>query len=245
MGGAWMERIRQGNIRMALGIIVLAALWLTPVLNAERISARDQLARFDAGTTKVEALDLYALRSWGKPGAEAISTLESKAKEPGQEALAAALAGQTGGPVVDRAALVTRVVAAMPVQPATATGTRDMLLEAVDDYLLQDWVQVCDQALETDKPGCLMVVADLLPNRPGEEAMLFLQRGPDYTEVSGLYLDDAGMAVIRTATHPDGRYLEPAEAAALLRQYQVTPPPVTAAPLNQIGTGETGLIFLP
>jgi hypothetical protein len=75
--------------------------------------------------------------------------------------------------------------------------------------------------------------------------MLFLQRGPDYTEVSGLYLDDAGMAVIRTATHPDGRYLEPAEAAALLRQYQETPPPVTAAPLNQIGTGETGLIFLP
>jgi hypothetical protein len=244
-GGPWMERIRQGNIRMALGIIVVAALWLTPVLNAERISARDQLARYEAGTTKVEALDLYALRSWGKPGAEAIAALETRAKEPGQEALAAALAGQTGGAVVDRAALVARVVAAMPVQPATATGTRDTLLDAVDDYLLQDWARVCDQALETGKPGCLMVVADLLPNRPGEEAMLFLQRSPDYTEVSGLYLDDAGMAVIRTATHPDGRYLEPAEAATLLRQYQEAPPPVTAVPLNQIGTGETGLIFLP
>jgi hypothetical protein len=244
-GGPWMERIRQGNIRMALGIIVVAALWLTPVLNAERISARDQLARYEAGTTKVEALDLYALRSWGKPGAEAIAELEARSKEPGQEALAAALAGQTGGAVVDRATLVARVVVAMPVQPAMATGTRDTLLDAVDDYLLQDWARVCDQALETGKPGCLMVVADLLPNRPGEEAMLFLQRSPDYTEVSGLYLDDAGMAVIRTATHPDGRYLEPAEAATLLRQYQEAPPPVTAVPLNQIGTGETGLIFLP
>ena len=47
-----MERIRQGNIRVALGIIVLAALWLTPVLNAERISAQSQLARFEALKTK-------------------------------------------------------------------------------------------------------------------------------------------------------------------------------------------------
>ncbi len=244
-GGAWMERIRQGNIRMALAIIALAALWLTPVLNAERISAQSQLARFDAGTTKLEALDLSALRSWGKPGAEVMALLEARAKEPGQEALATVLAGQSGGPVLDRAALVAAVVAAMPVQPATATGTRDTLLDAVDDYLLQDWVQVCERALETGKPGCLMVVADLLPNRPGEEAMLFLQRSADYTEVSGLYLDDAGVPVLRGATHPDGRYLEPAEAATLLRQYQEAPPPVTAVPLNQIGTGESGLIFLP
>jgi hypothetical protein len=245
MGGPWMERIRQGNIRIALGIIAVAALWLTPVLNAERISARDQLARFDGGATKVEALDLYALRSWGKPGAEVIALLEARAKEPGQDALAAALAGQAGGPVVDRAALVARVVAAMPVQPETATGTRDTLLDAVDDYLLQDWAQVCDRALETGKPACLMVVADLLPDRPGEEAMLFLQRGPDYTEISGVYVDDSGVAVVRSATHPGGNYLEPAEAADLLRQYQEAPPPVTAAPLNQIGTGEAGLIFLP
>jgi hypothetical protein len=110
---------------------------------------------------------------------------------------------------------------------------------------LQDWAQVCDRTLESGAPGCLMVVADLLPGRPGEEAMLFLQRGPDYTEISGLYLDDAGIAVLRSATHPDGRYLEPAEAATLLRQYQEAPAPVTAAPLNQIGTGEAGLIFLP
>jgi hypothetical protein len=245
MGGTWMERVRQGNIRVALGIIVVAALWLTPVLNAERISARDQLARFEAGTTKVETLDVYALRSWGKPGAAVIALLEARAKEPGQEALAAVLSGQSSAPVVDRAALVAQVIAAMPVQPATATGTRDTLLAAVDVYLLQDWAQVCGPALESGTPGCLMVVADLLPDHPGEEAMLFLQRGTDYIEVSGLYLDDAGVPVMRSASHPDGHYLEPAEAATLLQQYLVVPPPVTAVPLNQIGTGPSGLIFLP
>ena len=243
-GAGWMERIRQGNIRVALGIIALAALWLTPVLNAERISAQSQLARFEA-TSRAELLDVYALRSWGKPGAEVIAVLEETAKAPGQEALAAVLAGQTGGPVIDREALVAALVAAMPVQPATATGTRDMLLRAVDDYQLQDWTQVCQAGAETGVPHCLMVVADLLPNHPGEEAMLFLQRSHDYTEISGLYLDANGDPVLRTASHPDGRYPDAAEAATLMRQYQEMPPPVTAVPLNQLGTGPAGLIFLP
>lgn len=30
-----------------------------------------------------------------------------------------------------------------------------------------------------------------------------------------------------------------------MRQYRDTPPPVTAAMLNQLGTGDTGLIILP
>ncbi|PTE20389.1 DUF4153 domain-containing protein, partial [Cereibacter changlensis JA139] len=42
-GACWMERVRQGNILMALALLALSALWLTPLLNAERISARDQL----------------------------------------------------------------------------------------------------------------------------------------------------------------------------------------------------------
>lgn len=245
--GAWMERIRQGNIRMALVVLAAAVLWLTPVLNAERISARDQLARLEAGKTPVEELDVAALRSWGKPGAEVIAQLEARAKEPGQEALAAVLAGNGGGgtAVVDRPALVQAVAAAMPVQPATATGTRDTILGAADDYLLQDWQRVCTTKLADGAPGCVMVVADMLPTHPGEEAVLFLQRGADYVEITGIYLDDSGLPVQRSVTPADGSFLAPAEAARLLRQYQDTPPPLTAAPLNQIGTGETGLLFLP
>ncbi len=243
-GGRWMERIRQGNIRMALGITVLAGLWLTPVLNAERISAGSQLARFEAGKTPVAALDVLALRSWGKPGAAAIAALEAKAAEPGQEALAQHLSGG-GGPATDRAVLAASLAVAMPVQPPSATGTRDMLFAAVDDYQLQDWQRVCDTRLPDGRPACLMVVADLLPSRPGEEAMLFLQRSPDYAEITGLYLDDRGQPVLRMAAHPDGRYIEAAEAVALLRQYQDAAPPVTAAQLNQLGTDANGLLFLP
>lgn len=242
-GGAWMERIRQGNIRVALGIVGLAALWLTPILNAERISAASQLSRFEA--EGVEALDPLALRSWGKPGAAALAVLEEKAKAPGQEALAAVLAGETTGQADNGPALAAELAAVLPVQPTTATGMRDVILGAAEDYQLQDWLKVCEVRLEAGRPGCLLVVADLLPLRPGEEAMLFLQRSHDYVEISGLYLDDNGVLVWRSATHPDGRYLTPEAATELLRQYQSAPPPLTGADLNQLGTGESGLLFLP
>lgn len=241
--GAWMERIRQGNIRIALLILGLAALWLTPILNAERISAASQLARF--AVDGAEAVDALALRTWGKPGAAALAELEAKAKEPGQEALAAALSGETAGRPDNRAVLAADLAAVLPLQPATATGTRDVILGAAEDYQLQDWLKVCEVQVEAGQPGCLMVVADLLPLRPGEEAMLFLQRSHDYIEISGLYLDDSGVLVWRTATHPDGRYLTSEAAIELLRQYQSAPPPLTGAELNQLGSGESGLLFLP
>jgi Domain of unknown function (DUF4153) len=244
-GGAWMERIRQGNILMALAVIALAALWLTPVLNAERISAQSQLARFEAGKTPVGALDISALQSWGKPGDEVMAILEAKAKEPGQEALAALLAGDLPTSGVDREALTKALLTAMPVQPATATGTRDMLVGAAEDYMLEDWKQVCEAGTVAGLPGCLMVVADLLPQRPGEEALLFLVRSVDYVEVVGIYLGDDGRILSRSVARPDGGYLDGAAAIALLRAYKDTPPPVTAVLLNQVGTGETGLFILP
>lgn len=244
-GPGWMERIRQGNILIALGVIVLAGLWLTPVLNPERIAAQSQLARYEAGTTDVEALDIFALRSWGKPGAEVIAVLEAKAKEPGQEKLAQRLEGNgvPGGP--DPAVLLTSLVEGMPVQPATATGTRSVLLDALDDYILQDWQAVCSKQAADGTSACLMVVADLLPLQPGEEAMVFLRRSVDYVEIQGVYLGNDGRAVLRQVTHPDGRYVDQAEAEALLEQYSKAAPPVTPALINQLGTDDAGLLFVP
>ena len=244
-GGSWPERIRQGNIGMALAVIGLAALWLTPVLNAERISAQSQLARFTSGKTPVDELDVSALQSWGKPGAEVLALLAAKAKEPGQEALAARLEGTQPVEGLDREPVIAAVLDAMPVQPATATGTRAMLMGAAEDYMLEDWRLVCEAALVPGLPGCLMVVADLLPLHPGEEALLFLLRGTDYVDVVGIYLGDDGRIVSRSVARPDGGYLDGVAAVALMRAYKDTPPPVTAVQLNQVGTGETGLFILP
>lgn len=244
-GAGWMERVRQGNIRMVLVGIGLAALWLTPILNAERIAAENQLTRFADGRATVETLDIYALGRWGIPGDEAMASLALVAQEPGQEALARLLAGGASTPLADQPTLAAALAKLMPVQPASATATRDMLLAGSDSYLLENWTAICATNLDTGKPACLMVVADLMPLRPGEEAMLFLQHSTDYIEIVGVFLDDSGISQTRSAVRPDGRYVETAEAAALMRQYQTTPPPVTAVMLNQLGTGESGLFILP
>ena len=244
-GPGWMERIRQGNIRMVLVVIGLAALWLTPVLNAEKIAATNQLARFADGRATVETLDIYTLGRWGKPGSEAMDKLALMAQDPGQEALARLLAGETPTPMTDRPALAAALAKLMPVQPPSATGTRDTLLAGADSYLLESWSGVCETTLDSGAPACLMVVADLMPLRPGEEAMLFLQHSLDYIEIVGIYLDDAGVAQSRAALRVDGSYISPDQAAALMRQYQSAPAPVTAVLLNQLGTGDAGLFVLP
>ncbi|WP_169052311.1 DUF4153 domain-containing protein [Tabrizicola sp. YIM 78059] len=244
-GPGWMERIRQTNIRMALVVIGLAALWLTPLLNAEAISARNQLARYDSGRTAAKDLDIEALRSWGRPGAEVLAALAERAQAPGQEALADRLAGRAETGEANRASLATVLSGLMPVQPETATGTRDILLAAAQDYQLRDWKAQCERGQSSGRPGCLMAVADLLPNRPGEEAILILERGSDYLELQGLYLGDDGLLVSRSVLRSDGGYIPSEEIADLLEAWRMAPPPLTAAPINQLGTGEAGLLIMP
>jgi hypothetical protein len=244
-GPGWMARIRQGNFWMALAIIAVAALWLTPLLNAERISAQSQLARYVAGKTPAIELDTWALGRWGKPGEAALAELRQLAEQPGQEELAARLKGDPYPADVAEEALAEELAALMPLQPPTATGTRDTLLAQAEAYYILDWLEICRRKIETGAPACVMVVADLLPLRPGEEAMLVLERSADYTEVVGLQLNDAGFLSQQRILRADGHQIGAQEAAALLRAAQAAPLPLAPAMVNQLGTGESGLLMLP
>ena len=133
----------------------------------------------------------------------------------------------------------------MPVQPKTATGTRDTLLPALETWQMQDWLLACDRPAAEGPPPCLMVVADLMPALPGEEAVVLLDRGADYVEIVGLFLDNLGRTQQRRLVHPDGRTVTAEEARQLLDSYRLAPPPLSPAFLNQIGTGEDGLVVLP
>ena len=185
-------------------------------------------------------------KTWeGFGGAVVIATLETRAKEPGNEALAALLAGELPPDESVRAGQIAALTGILPVQPATATGTRDMLLAAAEDYDLSDWLAACNRRLDTGAPACVLVVADLLPSVPGEEGVLILKRNPDYIEVMGLYLGADGSLTHRNMVRPDGSYMTNDEAEALLRAIQAEPLPTTPALLNQLGTGPTGLLMLP
>jgi hypothetical protein len=244
-GAGWMERIRRSNVGMALVAILLAALWLTPILNAERISSRDQLARFEAGKTPLADLDVNALGRWGYPGQAVLAELNARAKDTGDASLAARLSGQSDPGGTQREVAAKNLTVLMRVQPAGATGTRDMLIAAAEEYQLADWTETCSRRFVSGRPGCLMVVADLLPGRPGEEAILLLLRTDTYFDLLGLYLDDAGRLATRSVQRADGRLLKMDDMVTLVDSWAAAPPPLTPTGINQLGTGDTGLLFLP
>lgn len=248
-GAGWMARIRAANTAMALALIAVAALWLTPLLNPEAISARSQLARFEAGRTPVESLDLYAFSQWGFAGVAARAKLEAKSKESGNEALAARLADPNDSrfpPTVgiDPAPLRTALVAVMPLQPATATATRDMILGAAEPYDLQNWLTACQAKLPDGNPACVMIVADFLTDLPGEEAMLLTRMVGGYMVYDGLVLVDSVLQR-RSILNSNGMLPDYAGGEALIAALQKTPPPLAPVRMNQISTANGGLMISP
>lgn len=231
--GDWMARIRQANVYMALATVVLAAISLTPILNAERISTNSQMAR------DVAVMDIDSLRSWGVAGQEALASLTARSKEPGQEALAARLAGSENGAAATQS--VDDLIAVLPVSPKGADVTQ--FLNGLDPYLLDTATRACRSDMPTGGKGCVMVVADFLPSQAGDEASLFfLTEG---------YLQVTPLAQTVDQPAPDWRMLNMAlptgaKAEAMIRQLQNTPPLLQPAPLWQLPLGDGQvMVFLP
>ncbi|MGV8987927.1 MAG: DUF4153 domain-containing protein [Cypionkella sp.] len=245
-GPGWMERIRQANIWMALATMAVAALWLS-VLNPEGISARSQLDRIADGRTKVDQIDLYALRSWGLAGKKAVAALNQLAE--GNDALAARLtaADTAQAPEPDLAAVQKALAATLPMQPSTpqTQALRDQILAQVPLYDLQRWQVDCDQHLPQGGPGCVMVVADFLPATPGDEAMLLARDGDGYMVIEGFSL--TGDILMRhPVTSYEGSLPAFDQGAALIELLQKGLPPLGAITLNQlIAPDQPGLVFAP
>lgn len=251
-GADWRGHVRQGNIGMALVVMALSALWLSPLLNAERIAAASQLARYADGRTPEGQLDLFALDRWGRAGAAALAELRALAATPGHEALQARLADFDAGimppadPLLaeDTADLLAELNAAMPLQPAGATATRDMLLAAIPADELRMWIAACQTPMPGNgRPGCVFVVADLWPREPGEEAVALLRDPSGYVRYEGLGMI-AGEVQRRSVMPLAGMLPDLAEGVALIGALQDAPPAVSPAPLNQMGVAG-GLVLLP
>ncbi|WP_151718664.1 DUF4153 domain-containing protein [Gemmobacter serpentinus] len=177
-GTGWEARIRQANITMALVMLALSAAQFTPLLNPEAIAARSQLARFETGKIPAAQLDLADFDRWGKAGAAARARLEALALEPGQEALARRLStvllaeDSARAPELDENAMRAGLAADLPLRPEGAIATRDSVLQMIGGPQLQDWQTACQTRMADGRPACVMVVADLWPDFPGDEVVL-------------------------------------------------------------------------
>lgn len=245
-GQGWMARVRQANVWMALALMAMAVLVMTPILSAERISTNSLMARLDDGRLPVDSLDPGLLSRWGRYGAEARAVLEARALEPGQETLAARLAevpvNSSGAP--DRAALLSELAQTLPLQPAGAAATRDIYLNVMDDWRLQTLRDSCALQMPGGGKGCVMVVADLLPSLPGEEAMLVAYTPSGYVEFTGFKMDlDAG-PMLRDVVAADTALPQYDAGADLIRAWQLAPPPAVQRQMNQFNLPEGGALML-
>jgi hypothetical protein len=244
----WMARVRLANIGMAGLVALVAALWLSPVLNAERMSANSQAARFASGAMAVTEVTPWEYESWGKPGAALLATLRAKAAEPGQEALAAQLElgrYDTGGSDGENTLAVADTLRAeMPLQPATATATRDAIFATAAIYDLQTWRDACRKTMPNGAPGCVMVVADLLPDVPGDEAFLYLYTDPSYGWTQAFVPAD-GAYQWRTVSFGDPNASNLSDPAKIIAALQAGPPVLGPVTINEVRVEGMGLRISP
>jgi len=185
--GDWALRIRRVNSVMALGLVLVCVLWLTPVLNVERMSANNQVARYLAGKTPLTALDLEALHGgWGKAGRAALTRLETDKTAPEHADLVKAIAAARLGNTFDvdvaqeRAthdSNLTRLAQSIVVLPKgqdLPQGT----LASLRPFELRRWLDACARVDSKGRTGCVAVVADFLPGIAGPEVIIAL-RDPD------------------------------------------------------------------
>jgi len=87
----WPEAVRQGNVRLACAICLLALLLSLPIVSFGALSTRDQVARLESGGVAPSAFDWRALRSdFGPSGRAALVRLKRSGATPAIRSLAAA-----------------------------------------------------------------------------------------------------------------------------------------------------------
>ncbi len=244
-GAGWMARVRQANVAMALALMALAGLAMTPILSAERLAVNSLMARLDDGRMPMAEFDAALLSRWGRPGAAARTVLEQRAMQPGQEVLAQRLALASRSVVSEnRADLIADVVAVMPLQPPGAGAIRDMFLDSLDNYRLISLRESCERQMPGGGAGCVMVVADLQPRVPGEEALLLDYAPGGYVNFMGFRNDLQSGPMMREVLPSDAVLPQYEAGADLIRAWQVAPPAIMPVPMNQLVLPQGGGIML-
>jgi hypothetical protein len=241
----WAARIRRINVTMAAVLIGAAALVLTPVMNAPRISAADQLARLQDGRTPPSEFDVIAMESWGLAGQAAMDQVREMAAQPGQEALAARLTNPYGEATsLDYADLRAQLIGVIPSQPAMTKAQKTAHLRDIADELLPQLIASCARNWPDLAQGCVLVSGDFLPQNQGDEAYVFA------IDESGMLLHfPLPQSIVQDRWVQSlilgGAYIEGEAARAVIAQLQSAPPNISAAPINQLTIGETQIIMLP
>ena len=244
--------IRRANPWLAFGVILVAALWMTPLFNAEAISARDQAQRVIDGRKPITDLTSYTLSDLGLAGEAARLQMLDHARasgDPAMELVAESLARDAvsrSSDEIEATALALRaqLATAMPASPPQSPEAMARFLSGINDWELEKSAIACQRQTGSGRPACLLLVADLMPERPGDEAMVIF-RHEGWTQGYGLYAGEDGAMRASDLRRADGTRPTDEELSLLLESWSSAPPAVTPAPLNQFGSGREALLVMP
>ena len=210
----WAARIRTVNVWMALAVIGGAALWMTPVLDADRISANSQVARYLSDGVAPAELPLWQMaHDWGRAGRAGVQHLAAAAERAGDDDLRDLVeaAQDASDPYKFLQAVGRRqlpqdaadLAGLLAIRPEGASLDADALavvLAALPAINREQWLAGCRRLLPDGRPGCVLVAGDFAPV-PGAQAQGIV-----------LYLDNSGQArgnhvLLRTGHDPSVRVI--------------------------------------
>jgi hypothetical protein len=183
--GNWKKAIRGYNPVLAVGVVAVAILTLTPVLDPYRISAESQLARLRSGEAKIARFDFGALRfKLYAPGNAALDSIRSDQDLPHRAEIDRQLEildswgsydgwtraqqearGVSAGPLLPFSRYVLMVPETLPVP--------DAVVDVVNRHMGSRLIQCRDAPLER----CAIVAVDLIGGK--EPEYVFVLRGPE------------------------------------------------------------------
>lgn len=179
-GRGWMARIRKTNIAMAVLVLCVAAAWMSPMLNAERLSTRSQVTRILSGTVAQDEAALWQMaQDWGHAGQEGLVRLEQDltddaaawqqaietAREGGRGWRAAVLSSQE-----DITHLAARFLESVTVISEARQVSADMFVQW-PRFSMETWAALCDGSAA---PGCVIMLGELQDAYEGAEGFFFL-----------------------------------------------------------------------
>lgn len=228
--GPWMARIRQANILAAVVVLLAAAAWQSPLLNAERISAQSQVARIESGSVPVADMALYELaHDWGKPGQAGIVQLQegvAQADAALQVGLNKALASESRWRFeraqVDQRTetLAADIHAHLTVLPQTAVIDMEML-QNWPSYRLREWSKTCTNRAD---PGCVLVMGQFASEQGAQQGVLFIPTENRSFDAFSVFVDDRDLVIAEYLTPFGGKDVTVIEVLSILEgRYEVAP----------------------
>jgi hypothetical protein len=247
-GDGWMGRIRSVNVIMALAVIAGAALWLTPVLDSGRISARSKVGLYAGGGAGPEELPLWRMQhGWGLAGQAGLVRLDQLAAERGDTDMAELVAlvreAETGfayASALRRRHLpqdLAELARLMVLRPDTGTGIDPDLLNGLPEIDRAAWLDGCRRPLPDGRPGCVMVAGAFAPAlRAGVQVIVLYLDATGFVRGSHAMVEPDGTVSVRVIYDPLAdtwpRLPVSALVAALDGAFRIVPRPGLALDLG-------------